>query len=117
MPWEHARFGLLLASGTGTLLWFGHGCIGDRMLLEQERYYGLGTDALVIVCSWYTKDIMVWACMLGKPHAFGTRTLLWFGHGCAGNRMHSKMNNAMPGIRSILGPRNTSNMWFVPTNF
>ena len=24
------------------------------MLLEHERYYGLGMDALVIVCSWNT---------------------------------------------------------------
>ena len=31
--------------------WFGHGCSGERMLLEHERYYGLGMDALVSVCS------------------------------------------------------------------
>ena len=24
----------------------GHGCFGNRMLLEHERYYGLGEDAL-----------------------------------------------------------------------
>ena len=34
------------------------------MLLEHERYYGLGMDALVIVCSWNTNVAMVWACML-----------------------------------------------------
>ena len=53
------------------------------MLLEHERYsglgmdalvivcswntnviYGLGMDALVMVCSWNTNVIMVWAWML-----------------------------------------------------
>ena len=33
--------------GTWTLLWFGHGCPGDRMHLEQERYSSLGMDALL----------------------------------------------------------------------
>ena len=63
--------GTILAVGAQTLLWFGHGCSGNRMLSKHERYYGLGMDALVTVC-------------------FGTRTLLWFGHGCSGNRMLSK---------------------------
>ena len=31
---------------TQTLLWFGHGCSGYRMLLDHERYYGSGMDAL-----------------------------------------------------------------------
>ena len=39
------------ALGTRTLLWCGHGCSGHRMPLEQERFYGLGIIALVIVCS------------------------------------------------------------------
>ena len=30
------------AFGTGTELWFGHACSGDRLLLEHEPYYGLG---------------------------------------------------------------------------
>ena len=34
------------------------------MLLEHERYYRLGMDALVTVRSWNTTVIMVWACML-----------------------------------------------------
>ena len=29
------------------------------MLLEHERYYGLGMDALVTVCSWNTNVIIV----------------------------------------------------------
>ena len=37
------------------------------MLLEHERNYGLGMDALVTVCSW--------------------RTEVWFGHGCSGDPM------------------------------
>ena len=57
------------------------------MLLEHERYYGLGMDALRPVCSWNTNVIMVWAWMLGDPYALGTRTLLWFGHGCSETRM------------------------------
>ena len=72
---------------TRTLLWFGHGCSGHRMLSEHERYYGLGMDALVIVCSWSTNVIMVWAWMLWSSYALGARTLSWFGHGCSGHRM------------------------------
>ena len=75
------------ALGTRTLLWFGHGCFGQRMLQKHERYYGLGMDALVSVCSGNTNGIMVWAWMLWSAYAPGTRTLLWFGHGCTGIRM------------------------------
>ena len=75
------------ALGTGRLLRFGHGCSDHRMLLEHERNYGLGMDALVIVCSWNTNGIMVWACMLWSSYALGTGTLLWFGHGCSGHGM------------------------------
>ena len=70
--------------------WFRHGCFGQRMLREHERYYGLGMDALVRVCSWNTNVIMVWAWMLWSAYALGTRTLLWFGHGCFGQRMLSE---------------------------
>ena len=75
------------ALGARTLLWFGRGCSGHRMLFEHERYYGLGTHALVIVCSWSTNVIMVWARMLSSSYALGARTLLWFGHACSGHRM------------------------------
>ena len=30
------------ALGARTRLWFGHGCKGNRMLLEHEEDYGLG---------------------------------------------------------------------------
>ena len=66
---------------------FGHGCKGIRMLLEHEGDYGLGMDAKGTVCSWNTKEIMVWAWMQREPYALGTRRRLWFGHGCKGNRM------------------------------
>ena len=56
------------------------------MLLEHERNYGLGMDALVSVCSWNTKGIMVWAWRLWSAYALGTRRELWFGHGCSGER-------------------------------
>ena len=75
------------ALGTRTEVWFGHGCSGHRMLLEHERKYGLGMDALVTVCFWNTNGIMVWAWMLWSPYALGTRTEFWFGHGCFGHRM------------------------------
>ena len=43
---------------------FGHGCSGERMVLEHERYHVLGMDALVSVWSWNTNGIMFWAWML-----------------------------------------------------
>ena len=75
---------------TRTLLSFGHGCSSYRVLSKHERYYGLGMDAPVIVCSRNTNVIMVWAWMLQLPCALETRTLLWFGHGCSSYRMLSK---------------------------
>ena len=75
------------ALGTRTELWFGHGCSGQRMLLEHERNYGLGMDALVSVCSWNTNGTMVWAWMLWSAYSLETRTELWFGHGCSGQRI------------------------------
>ena len=37
--------------------------------LENERYDGLCMDALVTVCSWKTKVIMVWTWMLPTSSA------------------------------------------------
>ena len=45
------------------LLCFEHGCSGNRMLSKRERYYGLGMDAVVSVCSRNTNVIMFWAWM------------------------------------------------------
>ena len=70
------------ALGTRTLVVFGHGCSGHRVLSEHERSHGLGMGALVSVCSWNTNAIMVSAWVLQCRYALGTRTLLWFGHGC-----------------------------------
>ena len=39
------------------LLWFGHGCSGERMHSERERYYGLGMDAVVSICTRNTNVI------------------------------------------------------------
>ena len=88
---------------TRKLLRFEYGCTGYRMLLEHERNYGLGMDALLIalprtrtelwfghgctrytICFWNTNGIMVWAWMHSLPYARGTRTELWCGHGCTG---------------------------------
>ena len=41
------------------------------MLLEHEGDYGLGMDVKVTVCSWNTKEIMVWAWMQREPYALG----------------------------------------------
>ena len=57
------------------------------MLLEHERYYGWGMDALVTVFFWITNGIMVWAWMLWSPYSLGLRTELWFGHGCFSHHM------------------------------
>ena len=46
------------------------------MLLEHERNYDLGMDALGTVCSGNTNGIMIWAWMLWEPYAVGTRTEL-----------------------------------------
>ena len=47
------------ALGARRRLWFGHGCKGNRMLLEHKRDYGLGMDAKGTVCCWNTKEMMV----------------------------------------------------------
>ena len=44
------------------------------MLMEHDRNYGLGMDALVSVCFLNMNAIMVWAWMLWLAHAPGTRT-------------------------------------------
>ena len=47
------------ARRTRTFLWFGHGCSANRMPGEHGRYYGLGMDALVTVCSRNT-DVTIY---------------------------------------------------------
>ena len=107
MPWS------AYALGTRSESWFGHGCSGQRVLLEHEGKYGLGMDALVSVCSWNTAEIMVWAWMLWSAHSskherkYGlgkdalvtalieTRRELRFGHGCSGLRTHQNTNGIM----------------------
>ena len=37
------------------------------MLLERERNYDFGVDALVTVCSWNTNGIMILKWMLWSP--------------------------------------------------
>ena len=86
MVWAWAQW-QRYALGTRTLSWFGHGCSGNPMLLEHERYYALGMGAVATVCSRNTNVIMLWAWMLRQPYALGTRTLSCFGHGRSGNGM------------------------------
>ena len=85
------------------------------MPLEHERNYGLGMNALVTVCFWNTNGIMVWAWMLWSPYALGTRTELWFGHGCSGHRLLLKHERIMVWAwmlwsPSALGTR--TELWF-----
>ena len=99
------------ALGTRTRLCFGHGCSGHRMLLEHERDYALGMDAVVTVCSWNTNEIMLWVWMLWSPYALGTRTRLCFGHGCAGHRMvleHERYYDSGMDALVIVCSRNTN---------
>ena len=62
----------------------------DLICCHTASDYGLGMDALVIGCTRNTNVIMVWAWRLWLPYALGTRTLLWFEHGCSGYRTHSQ---------------------------
>ena len=62
----------MYALGTRTLLWFGRGCTGERMLSKHERYHGLGmdalgTDALVSGMRWKTDVMMAWAWSKNGP--------------------------------------------------
>ena len=110
MHWEQERYyglginALVIESARNTnvimvwawMLWFvctwntnvilGHACSGYRMLWEHGRYYGLGMDALVILCSWNMNVMTAWAWMQWFSHTLETRTLSWFGH-CS-NRVH-----------------------------
>ena len=115
----------------------GHGCSGDRMLLEHGRNYGLGKNALLIVCSWNTKgsrlghgcsgDRMLLehernyglgrdahgfghGCC-GAPYALGTRMEVWLGHGCSGDCMlleHERNYGLGMDVLVIVCSRNTS---------
>ena len=80
------------------------------MLLEHERNYDLGMDALVSVCSWNTNGIMIWAWMLWSADALRTRRELWFGHGCLVSVCSWNTNEIMVWARMLwsaeaLGPR------------
>ena len=95
---------LSYALGTRMELCFGHGCSGERIFEEHERYYGLGIDSLVTVCSRNTNVIMVWAWILWSPYVLGTRTLLWFGHGCSGYRAQSHIDKRNAWYTQYFGP-------------
>ena len=108
------------ALGIRTRLWFGHGCSGQRMLLEYERDYGLGMDALVIVCSGITNEIMVWAWMLWSAYALGIRTRLWFGYGCSDQRMLGSGTRLYPqgqNVRFVRGHSGTCRLKHIYFDF
>ena len=85
------------AVGTRMRLWFGHGRSSHRRLWENERDYGLGMDALVtvgmdalvIVCSGNTNEIMVWVWMLVSSYALGTPGYRKCCAGCAERQLAS----------------------------
>ena len=52
------------APGTRTKLWSWHGCSGHRMLVEHERNYDLGMDAL------HGERMHIWTrCVVASAHA------------------------------------------------
>ena len=53
--------------------------------LDHSRTVVLYTTAPETVVG--IPGLMIWAWMLWSPYAHGTRTELWFGHGCSGHRM------------------------------
>ena len=60
--------------------------------------------ARVLGADLNTDVIMVWAWMLCEPNAIGTRTLLWFGHACCGNRMqleHGRYGLSMDAVGMV----------------
>ena len=61
---RHGCFGQRMLLEHERYYGFGRGCFGQRMLLEHERYYGSGMDALVSVCSGNVNVIVAWAWML-----------------------------------------------------
>ena len=67
--------------GTRERLWFGHGCEGQRMLLEHERCY--------------------------RPYVLAAGRRLWFGHGCKGNRMLVEQQGDY-GLASRAQPKNST---------
>ena len=65
---RHYALGMdALALETRRLLWFGHGCTGNRMMSKHGRCHGLGMDALVPVCSRNTKHGCICNLMLSEP--------------------------------------------------
>ena len=59
------------------------------MRSKHKRYYGLGMDALVIVCSRNTHVMWSGHGCTGNVCSRNTH-VMWSGHGCTGNRMLSK---------------------------
>ena len=76
----------LYAFETRTFLWSGHGTTGYRMLLEHERYQGLGMDALLLALT-RTNLRFGHGCAASRMLLERTRTDLWSGHRCAGYRL------------------------------
>ena len=73
------------ALGTRTELCLWHGCSGNRTLLEHARNYDFDVAALLTVCSWNTRGIlilawMLWYCYTHLEHernyAFGVDALV-----------------------------------------
>ena len=90
-------------------LWFEHGCFGQRMPWEHERYYGLAMDAFVSVCSRNTNDIMdAIRCVAAKTFRPNFYTLdpkvqlLNFSHFC-GEAAHFSMAAVKRFTRQIRG--------------
>ena len=110
--WHGCSQARMHSNTNGSIAW--PWVLSSSSALEHERCDGLCMDALATVSSWNTNVIMVWTWMLPTSSALEydpslsavehacydgsgmdaliiectrTRTLIWFGHGCSGNRM------------------------------
>ena len=95
MVWEWMH-NFWYAFGTRTFLWLARGCAIVSMLSEPPMPLFIVCSVcsrntnVILVWAWMRDSmlsehdvIMVWAWMHYLSYALGTRTLLWFGHGCA----------------------------------
>ena len=65
--------------------WFAVGIFRPLEARSSASRQKISMGALVTVCSWNTNEIMVLPWTLWSPYALGTRTQLWFWHGCTGH--------------------------------
>ena len=73
--------------------------LSHRVHAQHERDCGLSMDALVTILSWNRNGRVGW--MLQSPYSLGTRTEIWFGHGCSSHRILLKHKRTSATLRSV----------------